>query len=96
VKQGEGVGAVRDLLESWSERFRPSVDDLAVNGRQRELLEAISQGLDRVSDGLQRGEMMELLAEEIRLVHGHLSVLIGETTPDDVLERVFSSFCIGK
>lgn len=96
VKQGTGVGAVRDLLESWSERFRPSVDDVAVNGRQRELLEAISKGLDRVADGLQAGEMMELLAEEIRLVHGHLSVLIGETTPDDVLERVFSSFCIGK
>ncbi len=38
----------------------------------------------------------ELLAEELRLAQNALSEITGEFTPDDLLGRIFSSFCIGK
>lgn len=38
----------------------------------------------------------ELLAEELRLVQQHLNEITGEFTSDDLLGRIFSSFCIGK
>jgi len=38
----------------------------------------------------------ELLAEDLRMTQNHLSEITGEFTPDDLLGRIFSSFCIGK
>jgi len=38
----------------------------------------------------------ELLAEELRLAHEALGEITGEFTPDDLLGRIFSEFCIGK
>ena len=39
---------------------------------------------------------MDLLAEELRLVNNELGEIVGETTPDDILDIIFSRFCIGK
>ena len=38
----------------------------------------------------------ELLAEELRLAQQSLGTITGEFTPDDLLGRIFSEFCIGK
>ena len=38
----------------------------------------------------------ELLAEDLRQAQNSLSEITGEFTPDDLLGRIFSSFCIGK
>jgi tRNA modification GTPase len=38
----------------------------------------------------------ELLAEDLRQAQNALSEITGEFTPDDLLTRIFSSFCIGK
>jgi tRNA modification GTPase len=39
---------------------------------------------------------MEILALELRSGLDALGQIIGETTPDDVLENIFSRFCLGK
>ena len=46
-----------------------------------------------VAEALKAGE---LLAEELRLAQQNLSEITGEFTSDDLLGRIFSSFCIGK
>jgi tRNA modification GTPase len=38
----------------------------------------------------------ELIAEDLRLAQNHLSEITGEFTTEDLLGRIFSSFCIGK
>jgi tRNA modification GTPase len=38
----------------------------------------------------------ELLAEELRQAHDALNEITGEFSSDDLLGRIFSSFCIGK
>lgn len=38
----------------------------------------------------------ELLAEELRLAQSYLSEITGEFSSDDLLGKIFSSFCIGK
>lgn len=96
VRTGEGLDEVRSLLEEWSEEFKPSADDLSVSLRQRELLERVAEGIDRIQRGVKDGLMLELVAEEIRGIGECLSLLTGSVTPDDVLDRVFSTFCIGK
>jgi len=43
-----------------------------------------------------RHEHLELAAEELRLAHDCLGEITGRMTADDLLGRIFSSFCIGK
>lgn len=38
----------------------------------------------------------ELVAEELRNAQSELSEIVGEITPDDLLDKIFSQFCIGK
>ncbi|MNN75322.1 tRNA modification GTPase MnmE [compost metagenome] len=39
---------------------------------------------------------LELAAEELRLAHDALGEITGRMTADDLLGKIFSSFCIGK
>ncbi|MFT3755531.1 MAG: tRNA uridine-5-carboxymethylaminomethyl(34) synthesis GTPase MnmE [Pseudoxanthomonas sp.] len=41
-------------------------------------------------------ERLELVAEELRLAHDALGEITGRMSPDDLLGRIFSTFCIGK
>lgn len=58
--------------------------------------------LARAEANLQTGDQLlqqgagELLAEELRLAQQALGEITGEVSSDDLLGRIFSSFCIGK
>jgi tRNA modification GTPase len=45
---------------------------------------------------LEAGKAGELAAEELRLAQQHLNEITGAFTSEDLLGRIFSSFCIGK
>lgn len=61
--------------------------------RHRELLSEALERLERAR-GLQ--DELELAAEDVRLAGRALDRITGRIDPEDVLDRVFSSFCIGK
>ncbi len=66
---------------------------------RRRHLEAIQKAIQNVDNGLQQLQEYsagELLAEELRLAQNALSEITGEFTSDDLLGRIFTSFCIGK
>lgn len=48
------------------------------------------------ADAQLRHDHLELAAEELRLAHQALGEITGRMTADDLLGRIFSSFCIGK
>jgi len=66
---------------------------------RRRHLEAIDKAELHLLEGkiqLEEFKAGELLAEELRLTQQYLSEITGEFTSDDLLGRIFSSFCIGK
>ncbi len=63
--------------------------------RHLEALDAAEVALGAAAGRLEQGEG-ELLAEELRVAHGHLGAIVGETSTDDLLGEIFASFCIGK
>ena len=66
---------------------------------RRRHLDALDRALDLVRRGakmLQQHRAGELLAEDLRLAQQHLNEITGEFTSDDLLGRIFATFCIGK
>ena len=66
---------------------------------RRRHLESLQKTADFLDDALrQLGEHRagELLAEDLRQAHQSLGEITGEVSSDDLLGKIFSSFCIGK
>ena len=66
---------------------------------RRRHLDAIEKADEHLQIGKQQLEVYkagELLAEELRLAQQQLSEITGEFSSDDLLGRIFTSFCIGK
>lgn len=66
---------------------------------RRRHLEALNKAAEHLDIGQQQLEGFmagEILAEELRIAQQYLNEITGEFTSDDLLGRIFSSFCIGK
>ena len=64
--------------------------------RHLEALAAAEAALQTALQLVADAQPAELVAEELRAVHGRLGEIVGETTTDDLLGEIFASFCIGK
>ena len=64
--------------------------------RHLDALQRAKQHLDQAQEKLLIRKAGELCAEELRLAQLALSEITGEFTSDDLLGRIFSTFCIGK
>jgi tRNA modification GTPase len=71
-------------------------DTVLTERRHREALDGALMALNRFSAALAAGEPYECLAFELREALAALGQITGETTPDAILEQIFSRFCIGK
>jgi len=68
----------------------------APNIRHRNALEQCLSAVIRLKDALREGVTVDLAAVEVQAALDHLGDIVGLTTPDDVLDRIFAEFCIGK
>lgn len=64
--------------------------------RQKDVLTKALQHVEDAADACRRTESPELIAVDVRLALDQLGVLVGEVVTDEVLEALFSHFCIGK
>lgn len=64
--------------------------------RQKDLLKKVCEDVENASDACAEKLSAELIAVDIRSALGHLGEIVGEVVNDDVLDVLFSRFCIGK
>jgi tRNA modification GTPase len=72
------------------------VEPVVTRARHRQALETAVQELDLFKQAREGGVEAVAAATHLRAATGALDALIGAVTADDVLDRVFSSFCVGK
>ena len=94
ARKPDDVGALelaleRRVVEALAGHELPTATRL----RHRELL---AEALERLKRALITEDELELAAEDVRLAGRALDRITGRIDPEDVLDRVFSSFCIGK
>lgn len=96
ARTGEGIDLLRDHLKQ-SMGFTSNMEGgFLARRRHLQALEQAAQHLVQGKEQLVSAYAGELLAEELRLAQQALSEITGEFTSDDLLGRIFSSFCIGK
>jgi tRNA modification GTPase len=92
---GEGLGLLRGALEEIVVAALSGHDFPAITRlRHAQLLADADQHLGRALSELARAP--ELAAEDVRLAARALGRVTGRIDPEDVLDQVFSRFCIGK
>jgi tRNA modification GTPase len=70
----------------------PIIDSL----RQKRLLERALQGIKDFRAGLQAGQPWDVLAVDLKEALDALGEITGEVTSQDILNQIFSQFCVGK
>lgn len=93
---GEGLPALREHLKTVA--GYQGEDESSFSARRRHIT-ALQEALQAVEAGqrqLQQDAAGELLAEDLRAAQKALEEITGTFTADDLLGRIFSSFCIGK
>lgn len=96
---GEGIEALKEAVRTTFLRDRAldSRDFVAISrARHRDALVTAAAALERFNTGLESGFALELLALDLRDALSAVGSVTGQTTSDDVLDVIFSSFCIGK
>jgi tRNA modification GTPase len=96
ASSGFGVDNVKKSLVRYAKAYGASPADMLVNARQAVLLLSISSSLRSFLLGLEGGLSSDLLAVDLRACVRLLGEISGETWNPDVLDTVFSRFCIGK
>lgn len=71
-------------------------DVVVSNARHYEALARAHNAIARAMTGLDEGISSELVAEELRTATDAIGEITGEITSDEILQSVFSKFCIGK
>ena len=96
ARTGEGIDVLRDHLKQ-SMGFTSNMEGgFLARRRHLQALETAAEHLEQGKEQLVSAYAGELLAEELRLAQQALSEITGEFTSDDLLGRIFSSFCTGK
>jgi tRNA modification GTPase len=96
ARTGAGVDLLRTLVKEKMGATDPEGGSFMARRRHVDALERASGRLEEGHARLHVDHAGELLAEELRLAQQALSEITGVVTSDELLGRIFSSFCIGK
>ncbi|HAT1882598.1 TPA: tRNA uridine-5-carboxymethylaminomethyl(34) synthesis GTPase MnmE [Legionella pneumophila] len=95
AKTGEGMSELKKVIKQVV-GYQPAEGQFLARRRHLQALDEAKTLLLNGQAQLTNHKAGELLAEDLRLAHQILCEITGEFTSDDLLGKIFSSFCIGK
>ena len=97
AKNNEGIDAIESNLFASTVNEQPATESVVVtNARHYEALKQVHQSLSDIKSGLDNHIPGDLLALDIRHCLHYISEITGDISNEDVLDFIFSKFCIGK
>ncbi|KQB54664.1 tRNA modification GTPase MnmE [Pseudomonas endophytica] len=96
ARSTEGLDLLREHLKACMGYEQTSESSFSARRRHLEALQHASDALEHGRSQLTLAGAGELLAEDLRMAQQFLGEITGAFSSDDLLGRIFSSFCIGK
>ena len=98
AKECTGVEALRSLIAQtvWSGQAGAPGDTLVTNVRHKLALERAREAIEAGRSAAQRQLSEEYIASDLREALDALGEIVGVTLTQDVIDRIFETFCIGK
>ena len=96
ASSGAGIDLLREHLKAFVGFQPPAEGALTARARHVDALRRARARVETAARLLTERHAGELVAQELREAHGALGEITGEVSSDDLLGRIFASFCIGK
>ena len=98
VKEGKGIDELKALIKDMFHRelIYDGKHIYLTHRRQLDMLERACKSLELAASSVREGMSEDLYTVDMMDAYGYLGSILGEDTDDDLADRIFSEFCMGK
>jgi tRNA modification GTPase len=95
---GQGIEALKDAIKElvWSGEIKAEMLQVMINSRHQDALNRARASTRMTIDALRGDVTLELAAMDLRIAVNAVGEIVGKTATEDLLDSIFSQFCIGK
>lgn len=95
---GQGLEALKDAIRSliWGGEIRAEMLHVMINSRHQDALQRARTATQSTLEALRADLTLELVALDLRIGVNAVGEIVGKTTTEDLLDSIFSQFCLGK
>jgi tRNA modification GTPase len=95
---GTGLEALKDAIKQavWAGDIKAEMLQVMINSRHQDALQRARAATLRTAEALRADATLELVAMDLRIAVNAVGEVVGKTTTEDLLDSIFSQFCIGK
>jgi tRNA modification GTPase len=95
---GDGLEALKDAIKErvWTGEIRAEMLEVTINARHQDALRRARVATARTLAALREERSLDLVAADLRLALNAVGEIVGKTATEDLLDTIFSQFCIGK
>jgi tRNA modification GTPase len=97
-RTGQGIEQLKDAIKDaiWSGEIRAEMLQVMINSRHQDALRRARAATERTLEALRDDLALELPSMELRIATNAIGEIVGKTATEDLLDSIFSQFCIGK
>ncbi len=95
---GHGIEVLKDAIKAlvWSGEIKSEMLQAMINSRHQDALNRARAATLSTLAALGQNQSLELVALDLRIAVNAVGEIVGQTTTEDLLDRIFNQFCIGK
>jgi tRNA modification GTPase len=95
---GQGIETLKDAIRDlvWAGEIKAEMLQAMINSRHQDALRRAREATARTMEALLGDVTLELVALDLRIAVNAVGEVVGKTTTEDLLDSIFSQFCLGK
>ena len=95
---GKGIESLKDAIKDlvWAGEIKAEMLQVMINSRHQDALRRAREATVRTLEALRSELTLELVALDLRIAVNAVGEIVGKTATEDLLDAIFSQFCIGK
>ena len=96
--ENNGIEELKDAIRNriWDGKITSEMLEVMINSRHQEALRRAADSLQTTLEQLRADMPLDLVAVDLRIGTNAVGEIVGRTTTEDLLDSIFSTFCIGK